>query len=1134
MDDDLLADDGQFKDDGLDDLDIDEEAALLGLSDEETENNRITGDQDLEYVDEDGNPVEIGANNAEQYEVAKYDYDKDPGTPTEDDVLDLVLDTELESFTEEDSELFRESPAMTFKKENERQRKDNLISLTSSRNDSNKMNRQDSRQQSPDMGSGRVKTEPSFQGSHASSSGRKVSADTFNLKIEYDEESEEEHDDDHRERFKSERSNIITLTPAKNRDIPDTLESVISVEEEAKVQAFLENEQKRKNRYRGRNNQHMNRNSRHNRPNQSFNSPQHHQPPVFASPAPVQQQFQTPTGPPQPQKILINPHFRGPRPQLDAELGIVNQNQNPQVSTPQPQYNQPHQFTPPVNYTPDHTHQTNHAPPVYNAPPPSMPQYAHQEYHPPPQQHIQHPPHHVQQNQPSVWQNPPLELHQPQVSYANPPPHMNYGEPIGHSPAYHNNYNPNNYQNPAYSPPQMPPPQQMPPPPQNINYNQPPHIMQSHQPPAGYTQAQSANVPQMHFQNNQPVQQHDMQQKPRIKESRQFTYQEQRNTNQPQRNMNQPHSQNFIRNNNAQNQSFHRVPEKRASNLTMKQVPKKQPRLEHPQRKNVHVNSSNIREIPLVDTVKNPIKVVSVKREGSKPVLEDEDEETRELRMKIEEQKLLREQILKRKEERRRQMAAQRLIDMQQRQQSEQNSNVICISRVEQKVPIQAPTQNAVKPKANVRERIGIPGVVQGGIKKKVVVVRKKVQPVTTAAPAQQNKVTMAQRLGNQPPKHVQPQKQAIATSIPPKPKQSAVQPSQQKATATTTQLATVKKPQQPNKNLLTAAAKKIIAKSKPNAKNNKGNILNRLGNRGFINRPQHGMRPPASPRFNGPRQPPPFLEPRMRFPGPMNDMRPPFHDQGLPPFDQRPPPFRDQGHPPFEHRPFDDCGPPPFERRPHPFDDRPFDDCGPPPFDCRPPPFENQRPPMLPFGERPPFNHPRFRMDRPGFRPPMRMDFGDRFPPPQFRPQFEQGPMFQRPRFQGPNHRQRFNNPQKKQGVGVKNSPCKTDSSQSPTKGVVVKKENEDVKNVLIHQKGPVERKPLSVCVENLSSSTTAVQLKKLCTSVGEVENIQLIKDQRKAVIIFKEPSQAVDFQKKFQRHMLDLAMIQVSLINA
>ena len=46
--------------------------------------------------------------------------------------------------------------------------------------------------------------------------------------------------------------------------------------------------------------------------------------------------------------------------------------------------------------------------------------------------------------------------------------------------------------------------------------------------------------------------------------------------------------------------------------------------------------------------------------------------------MKIEEQKLLREQVLKRKEERRRQMAAQRLMELKKRQ-AEQSKNTVTI-----------------------------------------------------------------------------------------------------------------------------------------------------------------------------------------------------------------------------------------------------------------------------------------------------------------------------------------------------------------------------------------------------------------------------------------------------------------------
>lgn len=38
--------------------------------------NNCFPDQELEYVDEDGNPVEIGESNAELYEVADLENDK--------------------------------------------------------------------------------------------------------------------------------------------------------------------------------------------------------------------------------------------------------------------------------------------------------------------------------------------------------------------------------------------------------------------------------------------------------------------------------------------------------------------------------------------------------------------------------------------------------------------------------------------------------------------------------------------------------------------------------------------------------------------------------------------------------------------------------------------------------------------------------------------------------------------------------------------------------------------------------------------------------------------------------------------------------------------------------------------------
>ncbi|GBN70056.1 hypothetical protein AVEN_138700-1 [Araneus ventricosus] len=203
----------ETKDDGLYELDIDEEAALLGLSDEEIE--RDATDQELEYVDEDGNPVEIGESNAELYEVADMETKK-RRTPPED-VLELDdLDAEIESFAQENPDLLaRESPAKTF---NERQRQDNLISLTSHTEREKYPSRRKEPHHSPERTIETTKSDNSY-------AGHSQTSDPFTESLEYDEESEDENvADDHRERFKSERSNIITLTPAKKRtDIPDTL-----------------------------------------------------------------------------------------------------------------------------------------------------------------------------------------------------------------------------------------------------------------------------------------------------------------------------------------------------------------------------------------------------------------------------------------------------------------------------------------------------------------------------------------------------------------------------------------------------------------------------------------------------------------------------------------------------------------------------------------------------------------------------------------------------------------------------------------------------------------------------------------------------------------------------------------------
>lgn len=72
----------------------------------------------------------------------------------------------------------------------------------------------------------------------------------------------------------------------------------------------------------------------------------------------------------------------------------------------------------------------------------------------------------------------------------------------------------------------------------------------------------------------------------------------------------------------------------------------------------------------------------------------------------------------------------------------------------------------------------------------------------------------------------------------------------------------------------------------------------------------------------------------------------------------------------------------------------------------------------------------------------------------------------------------------------------------------------------------------PCVVSIEGLSSSTTDIQLKNLLMSVGPIQDFKMMREQRKAIAKFKEPTHASTFQQKFHRHMIDLSHINVALI--
>ncbi|XP_044727635.1 RNA-binding protein 33-like isoform X3 [Chrysoperla carnea] len=71
-------------------------------------------------------------------------------------------------------------------------------------------------------------------------------------------------------------------------------------------------------------------------------------------------------------------------------------------------------------------------------------------------------------------------------------------------------------------------------------------------------------------------------------------------------------------------------------------------------------------------------------------------------------------------------------------------------------------------------------------------------------------------------------------------------------------------------------------------------------------------------------------------------------------------------------------------------------------------------------------------------------------------------------------------------------------------------------------------------VKISNLSASTTELKIRKLCKGVGLIQNIQMSPNLGQAIIRFKNIAHAHNFYKKYQRKMVDLSLIDVTLIPA
>lgn len=69
-------------------------------------------------------------------------------------------------------------------------------------------------------------------------------------------------------------------------------------------------------------------------------------------------------------------------------------------------------------------------------------------------------------------------------------------------------------------------------------------------------------------------------------------------------------------------------------------------------------------------------------------------------------------------------------------------------------------------------------------------------------------------------------------------------------------------------------------------------------------------------------------------------------------------------------------------------------------------------------------------------------------------------------------------------------------------------------------------------VTVDNLSASTSKAQIVKMARQVGEIQTAKLEPKLKRATLRFREASSAGAFFKKFQRKMVDLSMINVTVV--
>lgn len=296
-----LLDDKHFNDGAeYDELDADAENKLLGSSDEED-------NVEYEYVDEEGNHVDINENSNVEYEVVK---GGSYPNQNEQDVLDLEIDHDLE---------FDDSSV-------------NEGSVRDSRTISAELSNSQEQEENDEGYLVQHENEEHFEEESARIS---------------DDESESDDEEAGRGRFRSERPNVITLTARNTRrsNIPDSLDEVPVLKDEGrggyKYQKHGRRDNYDQNRFRDRsrtkdyNSSGRDRNDDDRRQQKPTSSSQEESPSSqstdknWPNANNSSANTESHSGP---RKILINPHFKGAPPVADVQSTSYWNNSGPQTN----------------------------------------------------------------------------------------------------------------------------------------------------------------------------------------------------------------------------------------------------------------------------------------------------------------------------------------------------------------------------------------------------------------------------------------------------------------------------------------------------------------------------------------------------------------------------------------------------------------------------------------------------------------------------------------------------------------------------------------------------------------------------------------------------------------------------------